>query len=53
MTPLPYDYARCVGTTHSDCRYCQRREPGRDGYQWFMEPPAAALLGRCSERIPS
>jgi hypothetical protein len=53
MTPLPYDYARCVGVQHPDCRYCQRREPGDADGQWHMTPPAAALMGRCPERLPS
>jgi len=45
---LPFDYARCSGTTHPTCQHCRRREPGRpDGWQTFIAPPIL-LTGECS-----
>lgn len=44
---LPYDYARCAGTTHPLCQVCRRREPGRDQWQSWMQPPIDTLTGEC------
>ena len=49
---LPYDYARCTGTTHAACQVCRRREPGREHWQPYMNnPPINMLTGECSEFI--
>ncbi len=48
---LPYDYARCPGTTHQTCQWCRRREPGRDQWQSWMQPPIDLLTGACPEFI--
>ena len=44
---LPYDYARCVGTTHPTCQWCKRREPGREQWQSYIAPPIDTLTGEC------
>jgi hypothetical protein len=51
LTPLPYDYARCSGTTHATCQNCRRRELGRPEWQSYMAAPIA-LDGACSGQIP-
>lgn len=33
---LPYDYARCTGTTHEICQTCRRTEPGHPTRQSFF-----------------
>ena len=48
---LPYDYARCAGTTYAACQNCQRREPGRAEWQSYIAAPIA-LDGTCSHQIP-
>jgi hypothetical protein len=48
---LPYDYARCAGTTHQTCQWCRRREPGREQWQSWMPPPIDTLTGACAEFI--
>ena len=35
---LPFDIARCGGTTAPLCQQCRRREPGRDYWQTYIEP---------------
>lgn len=40
---LPYDIARCVGTTAPLCQMCRRREPARDWLQTYIA--AAWTLG--------
>lgn len=47
---LPYDYARCSGTTYPVCQSCRRREPGRDTWQAFILP-AVSLTGECPNHI--
>lgn len=47
---LPYDYARCSGTTHQTCQVCRRREPGREQWQSYIAA-AIALDGTCSNFI--
>lgn len=48
---LPYDYARCSGTTHPTCHWCRRREPGREQWQTHIAPPIDTLTGECGEFI--
>ena len=48
---LPYDYARCAGTTHPTCQWCRRREPGREQWQIYIVPPIDTLTGECSSFI--
>ena len=48
---LPYDYARCAGTTHQTCQWCRRREPGREQWQSYIVPPIDTLTGECSSFI--
>ena len=48
---LPYDYARCPGTTHPNCQHCRRREPGRSEWQTTIAPPIDVLTGQCGEFI--
>lgn len=48
---LPYDYARCAGTTHPTCQWCRRREPGRERWQSYIAPPIDTLTGECSSFI--
>ncbi len=43
---LPYDIARCPGTTHPTCQYCRRREPGSN-LQWLIAPPIEIMSGNC------
>lgn len=47
---LPYDYARCAGTTHPTCQSCRRREPGREQWQSYIAPPIE-LDGQCDYYI--
>lgn len=48
---LPYDYARCSGTTDPVCDNCRRRGPVRPEYQsYIMQQPERA--GECSMQIP-
>lgn len=35
---LPFDIARCVGTTAPLCQFCRRREPGDPVRQWYVAP---------------
>jgi hypothetical protein len=49
---LPYDIARCTGTTHELCQYCRRREPGREGWQVFIGPAIDMMNQHCDNRIP-
>lgn len=51
MTALPYDYARCSGTTHPTCQMCRRREPGRAEWQSYIAAPIDMLSGLCSHYI--
>ena len=39
MTHLPYDVARCIGTSNPVCTNCRRREPGHPTRQLFVTPP--------------
>ena len=48
---LPFDYARCTGTTHPTCQHCRRREPGREEWQSYIRPPIDTLTGECVEFI--
>jgi len=48
---LPYDFARCAGTTHPNCQFCRRREPGRDEWQSYVAAPMDTLTGVCELRI--
>lgn len=48
---LPYDYARCAGTTHPTCQWCRRREPGREQWQSYIAPPIDTLTGECGSFI--
>jgi hypothetical protein len=46
---LPFDIARCAGTTAPLCQQCRRREPG-DKYQWHV---GAEIVGSsCRNYIP-
>ena len=48
---LPYDYARCAGTTAPLCEFCQRRtSPGRELWQDYIAP-AWTLIDGCSNFI--
>lgn len=47
---LPYDIARCPGTTHQNCIDCRRREPGRTEWQSVIEP-AIWIDGVCKNKI--
>jgi hypothetical protein len=49
---LPYDYARCAGTTHVTCQTCQRRTPGHPTRQAYIAP-AVSLAGQCDYFIAS
>ena len=51
MKTLPFDYARCAGTTRTDCQVCRRREPGREQWQSYIAPPIDMLTGECAEFI--
>lgn len=35
---LPFDYARCQGTTAPLCQWCRRREPGHPTWQSYISP---------------
>ncbi len=48
---LPFDIARCTGTTHPTCQWCRRKEPGRDGWQTYIVPPIDTLVGQCESLI--
>jgi hypothetical protein len=48
---LPYDYARCSGTTHPTCQRCRRREPGREQWQSHIAPPIDTVTGECGRFI--
>lgn len=51
ITALPFDYARCAGTTHAACQVCRRREPGREQWQSYIVAPIDMLTGQCSSFI--
>jgi hypothetical protein len=51
MRTLPYDYARCLGTSMDACKHCRRTEPGREHRQVYMAPPIDRETGECSEFI--
>lgn len=42
MRRLPFDYARCNGTTADLCKTCRRREPGHPKWQPFIAPSATS-----------
>ena len=46
---LPFDIARCFGTTDPACQDCRRREPGREDWQTYIAPPIED--GKCDSRI--
>lgn len=46
---LPYDIARCFGTTDELCKKCRRREPGDPVVQWYVNP--AIEGGQCENFI--
>lgn len=48
---LPYDYARCAGTTHPTCQGCRRLEPGREPLQSYIAPPIDMQTGECGSII--
>lgn len=51
---LPYDIARCPGTTAPLCQTCRRREPGRDTCQVTIMPAVSATPtnpGWCPNKI--
>lgn len=48
---LTYDIARCTGTAHPNCRFCQRREPSNASRQVWIAPPIDTLTGACSALI--
>lgn len=48
---LPYDVARCAGTTHQLCQWCRRREPGCDFGQWYTMPEIDMMTGQCPSFI--
>ena len=48
---MPYDYARCQGTTHPTCQWCRRREAGLEPWQSYIAPPIDMMTGQCSEFI--
>ncbi len=41
MRKLPFDYARCPGTTDEKCETCRRKEPGHPTWQTFIAPSIA------------
>ena len=47
---LPYDYARCTGTTQEICQTCRRTEPGHPTRQSFFSF-APAADGTCEHYI--
>ncbi len=48
---LPYDYARCAGKDHINCKTCARRTPGHPERQAYMAPTIDEITGECSWRI--
>ena len=48
---LPFDYARCGGTTHQTCRLCRRREPGREQWQTYVAQQMDMMTGQCPNFI--
>lgn len=38
MANLPFDYARCAGTSYTICQTCLRRTPGRPEMQVHIAP---------------
>lgn len=51
MITLSYDHARCAGTAHPTCKWCRRREPGREQWQSYIAPPINMMTGECSSYI--
>jgi hypothetical protein len=51
MNYLPFDYARCWGTTLPICQVCRRREPGREYWQPYTAPVVDLIAGTCPEFI--
>lgn len=50
---LPYDIARCPGTTHPLCSQCRRREPRREWLQPYLSSaPIDMQTARCEAYIP-
>jgi hypothetical protein len=47
---LPYDIARCAGTTAPICRGCRRKERGSPHRQSFIAP-AVQPDGTCAHKI--
>ena len=47
---LPFDVARCPGTTAGLCAVCRRREAGREYWQLFVMPEIS-LAGECANFI--
>jgi len=45
MTPLPYDFARCITDNCPLAHRCRRKTPGRPGYQSLI----AFKGGACCE----
>lgn len=50
LMALPYDIARCTGTTHPICGTCRRREPGRAEWQ-TMIAPSKYVTTHCKNHI--
>lgn len=48
---LPFDYARCVGTTSLKCQGCRRREMGHPYWQSYIAPAIDLVTGKCSNFI--
>lgn len=51
ISTLPYDVARCAGTTDPLCQTCRRREPGKRDWQRQIAPAMDAR--GCANHIPS
>jgi AAA+ ATPase superfamily predicted ATPase len=49
MRKLPFDYARCPGTTDPKCETCRRKEPGHPTWQSYITPRIAG--GTCENYI--
>ena len=49
---LPFDVARCPGTTAGLCAVCRRREAGREYWQLFVMPEIS-LAGECAHTMPN
>lgn len=47
---LPFDIARCAGTTAPICEFCRRKEPGRPEWQAVIAP--ACVWNSCPNHIP-